>query len=195
MSVQMRTSDFHHSNGAWVVPCPCLERHTAQGAPQGAAPLTPPARLPPFPVYPLVLRLHPAPLLAVPSPGAGLCGPVSPMAFCCPPQDELGDLGASTGPLPTPAGWIQTSAHLPHFPGPGHWGRGFTVSCTPFAVDPAPLLGHLGYDLPVSPCTGIWACRSCWSSSILWKWLIQCHLPQARSPALPADGFCPPQTC
>ena len=114
------------------------------------------------PTCPPVLHPCPTPLLAVPSPGAGLRGPVSPVALCCSPRDELGDLGVSTGLLPIPAGWVRPPAHPPRFSGPGHRGMGFTVSCAPFAVEPVPLLGQLGHGLPsqLPLVTGIWACRS-----------------------------------
>lgn len=119
------------------------------------------------PAFPPVLHPHPTPLLAVPSPGAGFRGPVSSVALCCSPRDELGDPDASTGPLPTPAGWIWPPACPLHFPGPGHWGMGFTVSSAPFAVEPVPLLGQLGHGHPsqLPLVTGIWAHRSHRSSS------------------------------
>lgn len=106
----------------WSQGHPASERHRVSGAPRGAAPFGPPASLLAFPT-------HPTPLLAVPSPGAGLCGPVSLMALCCCRRDEFGDLGASTRPLPAPAGSIHLPACPPHFLGPRLWSMGFMVSC------------------------------------------------------------------
>lgn len=110
------------------------------------------------------------------------------MALCCSPRDELGDLGASTGPLPTPAGWIQPLACHPHFPGPGHWGMGFTVSCAPFAVEPVPLLGQLGHGPPsqLPLVTGIQAHSSHQSSS---------HSPETVNPAPSAAAWSTSPAC
>lgn len=95
------------------------------------------------PPCPSVLHPCPTPLLDVPSPGAGLHGPVSPAVLCCSPREELGNLGACRGPLLTPAGSIWPCSALP-------WplGMGFTVSCAPFTVEPVPLFGHLGHGPP-----------------------------------------------
>lgn len=133
--------DFHHGESGWVVPgTPCLQETHSTGCASVCSTTHAPS-LPSSCHLPPVLHPHPTTLLAVPSRGAGLRGPVPPVALCCSPRDEFGDLGASTGPLPTPAGRIWPPACLPHFPGPGNQSMGFMVSCAPFAVEPVPLLG------------------------------------------------------
>lgn len=146
---RMETGQFYHSKGGWVVAgTPDSETHS-QWCTSGCS-------IPCAPRSPLCLCLVPVHLcstllLAVPSPGAGFCGPVFPMNVCCSHRDMFRDSCASTGPLPTPAGWIQPLAHRPHFS--GHREVGFTVNCAPFAVEPVPLLSHLGHGCPSFPVT------------------------------------------
>lgn len=134
---------------------PCLQDTHRLGSTSGCSTTRAPSLPPSFclllpPPHPVV---HPRPtlLLAVPSPGAGLGGPVSPVTLCCSPRGELGDLGASPGPLPTSAGWIWPPACPPHFPGPGHRGVGFMPSRALFAVEP-PWPAGAWSALPVTPC-------------------------------------------
>lgn len=126
----------------WSQGHPASERHRVSGAPRGAAPFGPPASLLAFPT-------HPTPLLAVPSPGAGLCGPVSLMALCCCRRDEFGDLGVSTRPLP--------ALHTSLAPGFGIWASWLAVP-----AEPVPCVGHLEHgpssQLPLV--TGLWILRS-----------------------------------
>lgn len=136
----------------WSQGHPASERHRVSGAPRGAAPFGPPASLLAFPT-------HPTPLLAVPSPGAGLCGPVSLMALCCCYRDEFGDLVHPQDPcLPQQARSIYLPAlHTSLAPGFGVWASWLAVP-----VEPVPCIGHLehGPSSQLPHVTGLWILRS-----------------------------------